>query len=433
MSKMDKSLRNSFTWVLAGNAVYSACQWGIIPLIAKLGSPAKVGEYALGIAVSAPILVFANLQLRALVASDVKGKYSFGQYLRFRALTLGAALFVLLGISTSLQSSWYGRSIVLLLGLTQAFEWTSDTYYGRMQKFDRMDLISKSLMIKGPLSLLLLFLVMYGTGNLVHAVAGLTLGRLLVLVLYDSRRGFAESPKSERAAARPAREYAAMLRLLRSAVPLGLITSIAALTANIPRYFIEAHAGTRDLGIYSALASLISAGTLVISAFAQAAFTPVARACAQNNREQYRRLALHLACLGALLGCAGICAAAAMGGWILRVLFRPEYAEHAGLLVRLMMLGLASYVSVGEGYVLTAAGELNSQVFLQILSGLVTLTACAFLVPQYGIYGAADSAIAGAVVLAAGSAGYLVKLDRKLRTNRARASGGECRLAAAVD
>lgn len=432
-ARIDKSLRTNFTWVLFGNVIYSACQWGIIPLLAKLGSPAKVGEYALGMAISAPILVFANLQLRALVASDLKEKYSFRQYLTFRAVTLGAALLVLLAVSIPTQSSWYGRSIVLLLGLTQAFEWASDTYYGRMQKFDRMDLISQSLMIKGPVSLLLLFLAMYETGNLVHAVFGLTLGRFLILLLYDSRRRFAKDAVHRPPAARLAFEYAPMLRLLKSAVPLGLITSIAALNTNVPRYFIEAHVGTQQLGIFSALASLISAGTLVISAFAQAVYTPVARACAQNDREQYRKLTLQLAFLGVLLGCAGICTAATMGGWILRILFRPEYAEHVSLLVRLMVLGTVSYVASGEGYIMTAAGELNSQVLLQIVAGLVTLIACAFLVPHYGIYGAADAAIAGAIVLAIGSAAFLIRLDRKLQTQSAQVSDSQHRLVAAGD
>jgi len=67
----EKRLRADFTWVLAGNIVYSACQWAIVVALAKLGSPEQVGEYALGMAISAPIVLFASLQLRALLASDV--------------------------------------------------------------------------------------------------------------------------------------------------------------------------------------------------------------------------------------------------------------------------------------------------------------------------------------------------------------------------
>ena len=44
---VDRSLRANFTWVLSGNVLYSACQWCIILVIARLGNPAQVGEYAL--------------------------------------------------------------------------------------------------------------------------------------------------------------------------------------------------------------------------------------------------------------------------------------------------------------------------------------------------------------------------------------------------
>src|SRR5712671_3691040 len=93
----DKRLRSDFTWVLAGNVLYSACQWGIVVALAKLGSPEKVGEYAFGMALTAPIVLFANLQLRALLASDVEGRFSFGQYLTFRLVTLAGALLVVAG------------------------------------------------------------------------------------------------------------------------------------------------------------------------------------------------------------------------------------------------------------------------------------------------------------------------------------------------
>src|SRR6266568_5527229 len=44
------SLRTNFAWTLAGNAVYAVCQWGMLVSIAKLGSPAMVGQFALGLA-----------------------------------------------------------------------------------------------------------------------------------------------------------------------------------------------------------------------------------------------------------------------------------------------------------------------------------------------------------------------------------------------
>src|SRR5882672_7719316 len=107
--RSNKRLRTDFTWVLSGNLLYSACQWGIVVALAKLGNPEQVGEYALGLAVSAPIVLFANLQLRALLVSELRDRFTFGQYLTFRLVSLGAALLLVAGAvdrkSTRLNSS----------------------------------------------------------------------------------------------------------------------------------------------------------------------------------------------------------------------------------------------------------------------------------------------------------------------------------------
>src|SRR5262245_17210531 len=49
------SLRRNFSWSFAGNAVYAGCQWGMLMVMAKLGSPEVVGQFALGLAVTGPI------------------------------------------------------------------------------------------------------------------------------------------------------------------------------------------------------------------------------------------------------------------------------------------------------------------------------------------------------------------------------------------
>src|SRR6476646_2143332 len=126
--RTDKRLRTDFSWVLSGNVLYSACQWGIVVVLAKLGSAVQVGEYALGLAVAAPIVLFANLQLRALLASDLTGQFTFDEYLTFRLASLSAALIGVAGVAALTQHSWRLGGIIILVGFAQALESVSDTY-----------------------------------------------------------------------------------------------------------------------------------------------------------------------------------------------------------------------------------------------------------------------------------------------------------------
>src|SRR5260370_13155120 len=224
----------------------------------------------------------------------------------------------------------------------------SETYYGWMQKDELMDRISRSLMLKGPLSLAALCGAMYLTHSVVWAVMALALGRLVVLLAWDSRLGFARAESVARGF-RLEGSSGEMLTLLRTALPLGVISMLNALDSSIPRYFLEAHAGSAELGIFSAIGSLLGAGTLVVNAFAQAIFLPVAKACAARDLARYRGYVGLAAVLGGALGGAGGVVAGLFGTAILTLLFRPEYGQQSGILRRLMIAGTPTFITCGRG------------------------------------------------------------------------------------
>lgn len=412
--RADKRLRTDFTWVLSGNVLYSACQWGIVVVLAKLGSAAQVGEYALGLAVSAPIVLFANLQLRALLASDVNNQFAFGQYLTFRMATLGAALIAVAGLAAFTQPNGHLAGVVMLVGLAQALEFVSDTYYGLMQRLERMDRISVSLLLKGPLSLAALWAGMYLTRSVVWAVVGLLVGRLLIVLMWDSRLGYAKAQEHPIATGlewNPDK----MLTLLRMALPLGVISMLVALNTSLPRYFVEGRLGSAELGIFSALASLLSAGSLVVAAFGQSIFLPVARACAALDRAKFRSYVALAAVLGGALGGVAVLASVLFGRDLLTHLFRPEYGGRADILVRLMIAGTVMFIASGLGYVLTAARSLGPQIPLLLATALAAAGISAWSIPRHGLSGAADAVLVSAFVQLAGTGVLVLRVDRQLQ------------------
>lgn len=81
-----RSLRLNFSWTIMGNVVYSGTQWGILVLLARLGNPEAVGQFSLGLAITAPIMLFASLQLRAVQATDARLQFQFRDYAGLRIL-----------------------------------------------------------------------------------------------------------------------------------------------------------------------------------------------------------------------------------------------------------------------------------------------------------------------------------------------------------
>jgi len=77
------SLPRNVTWSAVGNVTYAATQWGMLIILAKLGTPEMVGQYALGLAVTGPVFMLANLQLRVIQATDTRESHTFGTISRF--------------------------------------------------------------------------------------------------------------------------------------------------------------------------------------------------------------------------------------------------------------------------------------------------------------------------------------------------------------
>jgi len=63
IARPSVSLHRNFSWAFAGNVIYCACQWGILTILAKLGSVEMVGQFALALAITTPVALFFQFQL----------------------------------------------------------------------------------------------------------------------------------------------------------------------------------------------------------------------------------------------------------------------------------------------------------------------------------------------------------------------------------
>ena len=429
------SLRANFSWTFVGNTIYSACQWGTLVALAKLSSPVIVGEYALAVAIATPVTSLTGLQMRPVIASDVKQTYKFGEYLGFRIASTTLAMLIILAIPLILHSGPMMTILTFVVGLALAIENISDIYYARLQYIDRMDRIAKSQILRAPLSLVALCFGVYFTGKLTWAVALTVLVRLVVLLTYDRRAQThssepleANSPTSRlsveylKETLRPRWEPRKMARILWLALPLGIVAMLVSLNSTMPRYFIQWKLGSRELGIYSALAFLMSAGNLLVSALAQAVFVPLARYYARGQRRAFTFLLLKLMGIGSLLGAGGIFVAWIAGPKLLTILYRPEYAAESRLLVWFMVVAWFAYLGQLMGSAMTSARLFAQQIPLFAL-GVLTITAGSYwLVPRMGLQGAIIASIAGLLtqlVVSAAILGYSLTNLREEATSLA--------------
>jgi O-antigen/teichoic acid export membrane protein/glycosyltransferase involved in cell wall biosynthesis len=381
------SLRTNAIWAVVGNVGYAACQCAVLIVLAKLSSAEEVGRFALALAVTAPVMIAASLQLRVVQATDARGDYPFGAYLGVRLGATVLALATILGVALVAGYPRATVTLILLVALAKAFETVSDVVFGLLQQHEDLRRVALSMLAKGGLSVAAMAFGLHVTGSLFVATLLMALAWGAWLVLYDLRAA------RRLASIRPLLHGPTLGRLAWMALPMGLVAGLQSLMTNVPRYAIEAHGGARELGYFAVLAYLVVAGNQPMMAV-WAASGPRLGKLFLTDRRAFRRLSYRTMLFAAAMGCGTVGGALLAGKPLLAILYTPDYAAHADVLVWLAVVAAVGYQASALCSSITAARRFPEQLYVAALTLAVSWIASRLLVPRFGLVGAAWALLA---------------------------------------
>ncbi len=340
-------------YALGGEGFFNVCRLLVVVLLARLTSPEVLGQFDYALALSAPVVLFCTLQLKAAYVSDAADTSPFGAYRALRSCGLLAAGAVLGGLcvwSFFSEPQPVFALILLAVSLSKLAHAAAEVYWGVFQRRERIDLAARSSLLRGGAMLLAvgtllpLWAALSASAN---ARAWITAGAIctyalawwLVLWLYDRPSALRLGPLE------PRWTWPQVAALLKQTLPLGGILLIISLYESLPRYFVEARPnGKALLGYFGALNYIALASSLVLTQVCVASASRVAR-YSQRDRPAFVRLAGKLLALALALGATLICATWLGGAWFLRTLYQPDYARYAEQFLLLI---------VGQAFVLLA-------------------------------------------------------------------------------
>ena len=397
-----RSLRKNFSWALVGNIIFAGCQWAMLMVLTKLCSLEMVGQFVLGLAITGPIMMFAGLSLRPVEATDAKREFRFGEYL---GLTFVTALMAMLAIGGIVLLGGYSPEaglVILFIGLRKALMNLSNVYYGLFQQHERMDLVTIGTMLCSLLSLVALGMGVYLTGGVLWGVVAAAAASGVVLATYNcfygmmilrarARVGVWDNPQPRDPDGSPvlAATVKRLSKLAWVALPLGCASLLISLDTNVPRYFIANYIGERELGIFGALAYVIIAGRMGVTALTQAALPRLSRYHASTDTVAFSRLMRRLLLISVALGAGAIVVVLCAGRELLTLLYRPEYAEHTDIFLWLILtMGLA-FLSCSLDCGISAARQFRAKLIIHCAALATTAIASVVMIPIYGLLGAA--------------------------------------------
>ncbi len=415
-----------------------------------------VGQFTLGLAITAPVIMFTNLHLRTVQVTDAKREFLFGDYLALRLLGTTVAMLVIIGIVATAGYRTETSLSIIFIAVAKAFESISDVCYGFIQQNEQMDRIARSMIFKGILSLVFMSLGVYLSGTVMWGTVGLAIAWGIVLVVvdlpntskflvkyappkvtrspvikiqphWDSRNIYRLARLSlplrlarfllhfNLTMPRSRWDFTALSKLAWLSLPLGFVMMLISLNLNVPRYFIQNYLGEKTLGIFGALSYLMVVGSIVINALAESSSARLARYYAAADRRKFSMLTIQLAIIFGGLGLIGILFAWIGGKQVLALIYRPEYAQHQELFLLLTIAAAVGYVSSALGYAITAARYFRVQIPLFIAVTATSALACLWLIPSMGMKGAALALIMAAFVQLLLNAGVIAYAISKLK------------------
>jgi len=401
--KAARPLRTGFAWSLFGWAGYAACQWLMLSIMAKIGSAEVIGQFAYALAICAPLFMLTNLQLRGVQSTDALSEYRFSDYLTLRLLGSTAAVLVVAAVCPFLGLSRPALCALLLVATFKSLESFSDVIAGLMQKFEMLDCVARSLLLRGSIGIAAFGLCFALRRNLAIALLVWICAVAAVIVRYDLR-----------VARRLARFEGGMAfrfnwrrlgTLALTSLPLGLVGAIASLGASIPRYAIRHALSVAELGIFASIAYPVTAATVVANSLGQSTLARLSRLFAERRIGEFRRLVLQLVAFGAGTGIAAVLLVSAVGNRLLSILYTPDYAQQGRLFQLLALTAGLNAIGCFLFYALSAARQFKVQLPITLASLLTTFVCSALWVPRWRLIGAALAMLcAAAVAIAAGGA-----------------------------
>ena len=378
-------LRAMMLRMLSGNATFALSQFLIVVVIARVEGAEALGSYALAQAVVSPVFAFTNLGMRSAIASDARYEYHSSIYFKLWAVTafLGALISIVIANVIDLNELSY--VLVFAIIISRFSESLSFVCYGFFQRKECITLVSRSFMLRGILSLLVLMIVLSIDGGIDNAVYAVSFAWLVVLLLIDipglwKIKVFSSENNG-------IKSHGQFSGLIRKTFPLGVLTLFTALTQYAPRFFIQFTLGTAAVGYFTAIVQLANVGALLVNAAGQTLISRLSKLYTENITA-YLHLLIKAVVFAVIIGSLGILVSAVFGKQILAIIYSTEFMAYSDALVAAMVWAAVLFVSTTLGVGLTAARLFKVQAKIGGIALVFLLIACNFLIEPFGIMGA---------------------------------------------
>ena len=375
-------VRINILWNTFGTIFYCIAQWAITILVVRLDSFGASGQLSLAMTTSSSFAAISLFSMRNYQVSDVDAKYKTMHYVGSRVITCVLA-FVLCMIYGMLSSyTMYQMGCVAFFMVVRIAEAIVDVLHGIDQKYEKYDIIGKSYIARGIVTVAVFSVVLIITHDMLITLAFMAVGNLAVAIFWDIR----ETWKLERLTAIIKDKQVATL--LFTCVPLAIFSFFLSMENLWPKTVLQNMYGEEALGIYASIAS----PTLVVQVGAQVVFSPLLPSFTRvYNDGEYKKFRdmFHKV----LIVLVGVCvfvaiAAAIVGRWGLNLLYGEVILEYYELFMPIVFSTIGMALIWVLQAIVIGIREIYPMLLGIVIDFLICYFSCGWFLEKFGWNGA---------------------------------------------
>lgn len=365
-----------------GNLVYLFAQWLFTVLVVRISGIESAGIMSLAISAGNIFFFIQCYGMRSFQVSDVKGEYSAKRYVlsRYSTIIIGLVLCILYCLICGYSIDKAGAILAFLLYRT--FEAMSDVYFSELQKIGRLEILAKSMSLKGILSVGVFSIVLYFTDNLTLALIAISVLAMLITVIYD-RRKFCELITSEKIGFKLNDSF----KLLKVCFVLMVSVLLPVIITSIPRIMLEQYHGTELLGHYGN----VSAPPTLIIAVIPSILTPLMTLYGNWIKEKETKkliFAFLMSLVGTVIfGLVCMLGVFLLGEPVMALIFTDEIIPYVHYLYPLIVVLTIYSMTFCANSLLICLRYKNDVFIYSIIASLLCVVISPYLIKNYDIWG----------------------------------------------
>lgn len=178
--------KRNMSWNMLGSFLYAFASMALTMAVVQIVGDEKGGIFTFAFtAFGQQMFTVAYFGIRPYQITDVENRYTFGDYLRLRFVTSGAALFI--GVGFILMNAYTAEKawVVFLMVCYKVIDGFADVYEAEFQRSGRLYLTGKSNAFRTILSVGSFIAVLLATENLVFASGAAVAAQVAGVLFFD--------------------------------------------------------------------------------------------------------------------------------------------------------------------------------------------------------------------------------------------------------